>query len=168
MIELRECARLNARITERACEINRKSGRVLSCEGCPGLGVSSFMSEEDLVSKKKCSVKGCTTDAHARGMCWKHERSELGVEPRSGKPLSHDKVVAEAVKAVENTATIPPAPKPQSNPAEVVLCDMGLEIRALFEAKCQEWLGDLQHATGIRQTAQRFLAMCDALDGLGY
>lgn len=197
-IELMECSRMNVRISERQCGINRKGlpggpgkpalAPCLSCEGCPGLGVATVIEIEEVsMSVRQCSVHNCTSLVHARGMCWKHEKSELGINPKTGKPLAPKPVKAKtAVKAAkvaphaddidscdacgtypcscfdegqdatanyERLQEVVEAEKVAAcaavQPAEVVLCDMGIELDKLFRAK-------------------RFLDMADAIEGLGY
>jgi hypothetical protein len=44
--------------------------------------------EDESMAKKICSVDGCESVVHARGMCWKHEREILGIDPSTGKSLA--------------------------------------------------------------------------------
>ena len=132
MIELKECSRLRANITARQCEINRKGLAYIPnkqtavapcfvCNDCPGLGVTvQEIKEETALEKKICSVNGCDSFVHARGMCWKHEKSELGINPNTGKPL--DKKVLKVVKADAKVAAPKPATPATPPPVEETIC----------------------------------------------
>lgn len=99
-MELFKCEPLRARISAAQCDVNRRRG-TFACDKCPGLGAGSVIDPEEVAVKSKiCSVEGCSTVVHARGMCWKHERSELGIDPNTGKPLTvKAKPVKSAVKS---------------------------------------------------------------------
>lgn len=112
MIDLFECERLSAKISRAQCEVNRlrvDNGRIdvlaiSACKGCPGLGAAvNIEAKEGFVLDKICSVKGCGKKVHARGMCWRHERSVLGVDPATGHPLKMQNVLisADAEKVID-------------------------------------------------------------------
>lgn len=85
MIELFECARLSARITQTACETNRKTGRIYNCTGCPGLGAGTTIDPEEIMAST-CKVDGCTKLAQHNkdGMCSTHftASKQLATEKR--------------------------------------------------------------------------------------
>lgn len=208
------CERLAASITKKQCAANRTREEnqskdicaVHSCKGCPGLG-DEVAELKELSMAKVCSVEGCGLTAHARGMCWKHERSVLGINPATGKPLVA-KINAAPLKVVKppkekaakiyetamasscNECGVVPCecfedttevgavvdgvlirfdtPPPAFPPPSVKDSAMAYEIDALFASKRSEWLDDLAGATTERSRAKMFLAMADALEGLGY
>ena len=94
-MKLFRCDRLNANLTELACKKNRIrkddfSNGIWACRtciGCPGLGEEIKINMEDVMAKKICTHPGCKNQLHARGYCWSHERSILGVDPATGKPI---------------------------------------------------------------------------------
>lgn len=82
---------LSARIVpgDGRCRQYRFSGSA-SCHGCEAVMQQAQNIETREVGPMRvtgCSVEGCKSVVHARGMCWKHERSEMGIDPRTGKPL---------------------------------------------------------------------------------
>jgi hypothetical protein len=111
-------------------------------------------------------------------MCWAHERSELGIDPGTGKKLvvvaPAAKLKTAAVVGDEVFAHIEKAAKVQVKevvepvaPA-LVMTEMDMELDQLFKAKRAAWLSDLAGATTIRSRARMFLAMSDSLEGMVY
>jgi hypothetical protein len=205
VIELFRCHRLDASISKRTCEINRARKTdiykdvysVKACEGCSGLGGPVTIDLEATVAKKICSVDGCSSVIHARGMCWKHERSVLGVDPNTGKPISKAGAIKITKKATKKPAPHPvPAPKvvkeiPSCPECGVIPCacfdEMGSvssvtdraplnfggvaqveELNAMIESKRLEWIADLYGCTTERSRAKVFLAMVGSIEGLVY
>lgn len=83
MIELFECSRLNARITQATCDRNRLRGssggfkaheKIMACEGCPGVGgVPQVVTEETVATYKAiCKEPGCSKCQVAGGYCTEH------------------------------------------------------------------------------------------------
>jgi len=186
-----KCDRMNAGISKKQCDINRHSQPAgpnrmaikacLSCEGCPGLSEEITELKEAPVAKM-CSVKGCDHSVHARGMCWKHERSELGVNPANGMPVKpkttmaplaavgdqDSKQVFSPVTEGKRTITATDVKALSGASRHATDSAMACEIDALFTAKRTEWLADLVGATSERSRAKMFLAMADVLEGLVY
>lgn len=76
-MDLFECKKLHAKISEAQCERNR--GRIISCQGCAGLGESAQVSlpvQEEVVKLKKikCGREGCGYGVKKEGdFCKKHQ-----------------------------------------------------------------------------------------------
>lgn len=152
------CERMNASISKKQCDINRYGQAAgpnrmaikacLSCEGCPGLGQQITELKEAPVAQKICSVDGCGKSVHARGMCWGHERSVLGVNPATGMPLKA--VVPQSV----------PAPPVASVKAarKIVLAD---PIPNIEELGCTDFIDALDQAW-IEKRKQMLLALVGA------
>jgi hypothetical protein len=98
-------------------------------------------------------------------MCWKHERSELGIDPSTGKPLK-DKSPLKRGRKAGVKMTPHKVAKPNATPAATD--DMAREIDALFAKKRTEWLEDLAGATSIVSKAKMFTGMVIHLEGMAY
>lgn len=64
-LELFECDRLSAKISQAACDSNKKRG-VYACETCFGLGVSAKIDTEEISMGTKgtpCNEPGCKTQS---------------------------------------------------------------------------------------------------------
>ena len=92
MIELRECKKLSARITEAQCERNR--ARIMSCLGCSGLGEAAELPqikcEVKKMSKHRCGKKNCTRAVKNEGdMCWQHKGLEDQIDAGAVETAPH-------------------------------------------------------------------------------
>ena len=92
MIELQECKRLSARITQLQC--NRNRTRIPSCLGCPGLGelaqVPQINCEVKKMSKHRCGKKNCTRAVKNEGdMCWQHKGLEDQIDAGTVEKVPH-------------------------------------------------------------------------------
>lgn len=176
-----------ARISKRQCEYNRslrddhRNGKLADarCNGCKGLGKSIVVSEEDVMSTGKlCKVEGCTRHAQSGrdGMCKSHFANK---PPRVIKKHAafHAPVVEPAVLAAVHPPVsapiVPPALAAPSavvdfRPDELLWCDHTSYLRQCFDEKLESWLSELRKADGPKQHAQFYLAMCNAVEGLGY
>lgn len=117
---------------------------------------------------KRCVVPGCEKIAHRMGHCWTHEKSVLGIDPATGKPLSADKVAKVRAKVVPAVDVNPPRPAVAVTDQELNVSVISAEIDALFASKRAQWMDDLSGATTLRSRAKMFLAMADAIEGMVY
>lgn len=67
--KLRRCAALCANITEQQCKINKKSGRVFSCDSCKGL--------EETDMTKKCNEPDFSNINWKAGKCYRHHPENI-------------------------------------------------------------------------------------------
>lgn len=165
------CERLEASITQKQCEANRTRKDNLAastwacapCVGCPGLGETVILDikEGDIVEKKICKMPGCTKFVHARGMCWAHERSVLGINPQTGLPVNGAAPVKVKAKAVPNV------PAPVVSVDEITSLDYIAYLRQILDDKLEAMISQLNSASNPRQRAEFYISMCDAAEGLG-
>lgn len=79
MIELRQCERLSAMISEQTCKSNRRRG-VFACSGCPGLGGGSVVVDEFTCPSCSCVL----STGEAQG-----ERCPVCRNPLHAAPPTH-------------------------------------------------------------------------------
>jgi hypothetical protein len=110
-------------------------------------------------------------------MCWAHERSELGIDPGTGKKLvvvaPAAKLKTAAVVADEVFAHIEKAAKVQVKevvePVPLVPnAEMYMYLENLFMQKRLKWLHDAANTDSLVANAKVLVRMIDALEGLGY
>ncbi|MDD2367036.1 MAG: hypothetical protein PHN84_12810 [Desulfuromonadaceae bacterium] len=114
-----------------------------------------------------CAVKGCDKQAKGgnKGMCRRHYTIAASEE------LEAALVVPVALAAVVDDRMLPPVMAVA--PAvvgvdEIRSSDYAAFLRQLLDAKCEEFLADLNSAPNPRVRAERYLDMCEAAEGLGY
>lgn len=171
MIELFECIPMNARISHKQCEYNRRQrddhagGKMADarCKACPGLGKSIKIELEEQSMANICKVDGCTKHVQRSGKCKAHLN---GSEPRAS-------VFKNAPKGI-NAAEV--LPEYQVKEVDVVLPELDeitnidylAYMRQQFDQKFEEFATDLNSARTPYERAKFYLSQCDAIIGLGY
>ena len=115
----------------------------------------------EVAAYKVCKIEGCDKQITRMGLCWSHLR-ESGVDPQPNRR----KGAKTPTKAIRPVAVAAAVSVPMSG--HVVLDSMLPELRRLFDARLECWRSDLVDAAGIKQQAELFLDMCEAVEGLGY
>jgi hypothetical protein len=96
-IELYECTRLNAKLTQKHCETNRSQGRIFACDGCPGLGAASSIS----IAPPPPQIKDEKENTMAKGTCTTCGRPNMSlpIKDTCGKCYTKKGPVRPVVKA---------------------------------------------------------------------
>jgi hypothetical protein len=187
--KLFRCDRLDASISAPTCSTNRRSGNIFACTGCPGLGAVVDIKVVEVVpmGKRVCSVFNCTKTVHAHGMCWAHERSELGINPATGLKLPAPAWAEPFVATVPETAPVEVIDESDWKQQVMIVADdfgkvtngdgdlvefgtdavVVLALREAWQAKERDWLVEL---SGMKPgaTIARAVQMVSAVEGLRY
>lgn len=182
MVALFRCERMNANISRRQCEINRKGVKTygiekpacFSCTGCPGLGAAVVKNEtrevtvmenktEELKPKKVkrayCKHPGCRKYPIRNGLCTAHLR-KAGLDPKTGKPADTDKQDVGERETEKNVVQV------DLNDMLVEVCDQLLErAKAAVRMEPDDWAKMLrtvmlcsQIKSTVKQTEGQFKA----------
>jgi len=129
-----KCLRLAAIISEDACSINKKSGRIFACSDCPGLG-------GDEVVNKSCKVIGCEKLVVVKGYCTGHAKQfEPGaLEMKNQKVRDQDAKKRELLARVLDVPAPDPiddvVPDSEIPPPEIIPIDFGKVVNVEGEAE---------------------------------
>lgn len=182
-MELFRCERMQANISLRQCEINRKGkltgpGKApikpcFACEGCPGLGEITNINTEEIMAKF-CKTPECSKQVTRMGLCWGCLK-KAGINPQTGDPLPVPAPVADPVSDGAVDLQPPPA---DSFPGTVTNADdqqvpfgvdavIYLALREAWQEKEREWLCEL---SGLKPGKAIAIAhqMVTAVETMGY
>lgn len=141
-VKLFRCERLSASITKGQCLINRKSGRVLSCDKCAGLGEEvQIMATHNT----KCVVDGCEKFRVLGDMCTKHGKEagrEKGPKPTPEELAEIRKRQCQKMLEAKRERGLIPV---KQSPSET---DHELHIVNLIEIFKQKQIADLETFIG--------------------